>query len=566
MNEGVLVKDLGSTNGTFVGSVRIREGVDHDRAEVLGGPDAHLDRARPASSASTSASAIASAIWSALRRRCAACSACSRRSRTPPLSILILGETGTGKEVVAKSVHDASDRKGGPFVVLDCGSIPASLAESILFGHEKGVFTGATERKKGALAEAHGGTLFLDELGELPLDLQPKLLRVLAERQVKRVGGNTFEPIDVRVLAATRRDLGVGDERRAASAATSSSASRRCASSCPRCASASTICRSSSRRSASASASREAAPIVEDWIEQRLGSLRLAGQRARARERGAGRRDARRHARRDRRRAHARARLRRRRAARGGARRRRSPRPSAARSPRSSASTSRSSRARAKGNVSEMARQSGMERHHVRAYLRKYGIEKGLIRLISRFRRHSFRERDAALRVPADGRAHDRAAPGRCAGGLDPLLALLPGARARRLLLRARGRVAARGAHAGRCSSSRSSRRRSSSLPIVVDEQLVESLTDEEPLARAPRRAAPLGGAAVLRPVDDVAAAPALVRGARRDRPVSPVCCKQCREHGRAARLSVRGRAVPRARRSRAASCTWRSRATRSSS
>jgi DNA-binding NtrC family response regulator len=93
-------------------------------------------------------------------------------------------------------------------VVVDCGSIPPTLAESILFGHEKGAFTGATERRKGALAEADGGTLFLDELGELPVELQPKLLRALSEKQVKRVGGNAFEPIDVRVLAATRRDLG----------------------------------------------------------------------------------------------------------------------------------------------------------------------------------------------------------------------------------------------------------------------------------------------------------------------------------------------------------------------
>jgi DNA-binding NtrC family response regulator len=124
-----------------------------------------------------------------------------------PLSVLVLGETGTGKELVARALHEHSPRKGGPFVVVDCGSIPATLAESILFGHEKGAFTGASERRPGALREAHGGTLFLDELGELPLDLQPKLLRALSERQVKRVGGAQFEPIDVRVIAATRRDL-----------------------------------------------------------------------------------------------------------------------------------------------------------------------------------------------------------------------------------------------------------------------------------------------------------------------------------------------------------------------
>jgi DNA-binding NtrC family response regulator len=124
-----------------------------------------------------------------------------------PLSVLILGETGTGKEVVARALHDASPRAQKPFVVIDCGSIPPTLAESLLFGHERGSFTGANERRKGALAEADGGTLFLDELGELPLEMQPKLLRALAERQVRRVGGNAFEPIDVRVVAATRRDL-----------------------------------------------------------------------------------------------------------------------------------------------------------------------------------------------------------------------------------------------------------------------------------------------------------------------------------------------------------------------
>jgi DNA-binding NtrC family response regulator len=124
-----------------------------------------------------------------------------------PLSVLILGETGTGKELVARAIHDHSPRRDAPFVVLDCGAIPGSLAESILFGHEKGSFTGANERRAGVLAEANGGTLFLDELGELPLEQQPKLLRALSERQVKRVGGTSFDPIDVRVLAATRREL-----------------------------------------------------------------------------------------------------------------------------------------------------------------------------------------------------------------------------------------------------------------------------------------------------------------------------------------------------------------------
>ena len=125
-----------------------------------------------------------------------------------PLGILILGETGTGKELVAKAIHEASGNGAGPLVVVDCASIPPSLAESLLFGHEKGAFTGANDRRKGALAEANGGTLFLDELGELPLELQPKLLRALSEKQVKRLGSAVFEGIDARVVAATRRDLG----------------------------------------------------------------------------------------------------------------------------------------------------------------------------------------------------------------------------------------------------------------------------------------------------------------------------------------------------------------------
>jgi DNA-binding NtrC family response regulator len=292
-------------------------------------------------------------------------------------NVLVLGESGTGKEVVAKSVHDASDRKSGPFVALDCGSIPASLAESILFGHEKGVFTGATERKKGALAEAHGGTLFLDELGELPLELQPKLLRVLAERQVKRVGGNTLEPIDVRVLAATRRDLGVemnaGRFRsdlffRIAQVRVELPALRERLDDLPLLVA--EICKRAGKPAA--------ATVVEDWIERRLGSYDWPGNVRElvnvaqvaatladtpdaiddvltlARDSVADEPQ------------------------RGGG----AAQTAFAEAKRSSIASfereyfTQLSRA-AKGNVSEMARQSGMERHHVRAYLRKYGIEKG---------------------------------------------------------------------------------------------------------------------------------------------------------------------------------------------
>ncbi len=373
VNEGVLVKDLGSTNGTFIGSVRIREGVITTAAEVLVGqtriaiePTSGKQRVDVGF-----ADRFGDLVGSSPKMR--RVFGVLEKVANTALSILILGETGTGKEVVAKSVHDASDRKGGPFVVLDCGSIPASLAESILFGHEKGVFTGATERKKGALAEAHGGTLFLDELGELPLELQPKLLRVLAERQVKRVGGNTLEPIDVRVLAATRRDLGVemnaGRFRsdlffRIAQVRVELPALRERLDDLPLLVA--EICKRAGKP--------EAASVVEDWIDRRLGSYDWPGNvrelvnvtqvaatladtpeaiddvltLARDSVPGEPQR----------------------------------PQTAFAEAKRGSIASfereyfTQLSRA-SKGNVSEMARQSGMERHHVRAYLRKYGIEKG---------------------------------------------------------------------------------------------------------------------------------------------------------------------------------------------
>ncbi len=123
------------------------------------------------------------------------------------VSVIIQGETGTGKELAAKAIHDGSPRVKGPFVVLDCGAIPPNLIESELFGHEKGAFTGAVGSRPGAFERANGGTIFLDELGELRVDLQPKLLRVLENREVRRVGGNQVIEVDVRVIAATNRDL-----------------------------------------------------------------------------------------------------------------------------------------------------------------------------------------------------------------------------------------------------------------------------------------------------------------------------------------------------------------------
>ncbi|MFC6669786.1 sigma-54 dependent transcriptional regulator [Marinobacterium aestuariivivens] len=123
------------------------------------------------------------------------------------VSVLITGESGTGKEVVARSLHDHSGRSGGPFVPVNCGAIPADLLESELFGHEKGAFTGAISSRAGRFELARGGTLFLDEIGDMPLPMQVKLLRVLQERQFERVGGSKTLEADVRILAATHKNL-----------------------------------------------------------------------------------------------------------------------------------------------------------------------------------------------------------------------------------------------------------------------------------------------------------------------------------------------------------------------
>jgi len=124
-----------------------------------------------------------------------------------PSTVLITGESGTGKELVARGIHDLSDRKGAAFVGINCASLPANLLESELFGHEKGAFTNAISRKAGLFEEAHLGTIFLDEIGEMDMAMQAKLLRVLQERTIRRVGGIKDIAIDVRVIAATNRNL-----------------------------------------------------------------------------------------------------------------------------------------------------------------------------------------------------------------------------------------------------------------------------------------------------------------------------------------------------------------------
>ena len=131
----------------------------------------------------------------------------AERVATTDVSVLILGETGTGKELLAQTLHDASERRDGPFIVINCGAIPENLLESELFGHEKGAFTGAIGRKIGKIEAANRGTLFLDEIGDMPLPLQVKILRFLENRSIERVGSTSSIAVDVRVVSATHRKL-----------------------------------------------------------------------------------------------------------------------------------------------------------------------------------------------------------------------------------------------------------------------------------------------------------------------------------------------------------------------
>jgi DNA-binding NtrC family response regulator len=204
---GVILRDLGSKNGTFVGDLRIEAAwlspglvarVGEARLEVVcGGDPQRIDlSATPRFGEALGLSTTMRALFAQLERV-----APSRES------VVLLGETGTGKEILARALHLASPRARGPFVAVDCGAIAASLAESELFGHVRGAFSGAQTDRTGLLVAAHAGTLFLDEIGELPLDLQPKLLRALEIGEVRAIGGNSYKKIDIRVVAASHRNL-----------------------------------------------------------------------------------------------------------------------------------------------------------------------------------------------------------------------------------------------------------------------------------------------------------------------------------------------------------------------
>ena len=203
---GVRVRDLGSRNGTFLGETRIGEVFLLKPTNITVG-DSVMEFA-PTTPEQVNVPDVAEfgplVGASPLMR-----SVFEKLAKASPteLTVLVTGETGCGKELVAAAIHAASPRANKPFVVVDCGAIPATLAESALFGHERGSFTGAVDKRVSPFVEADGGTIFLDELGELPLDVQPKLLRALAEQRIKSVGSNNYRPVNVRVVAATRRDL-----------------------------------------------------------------------------------------------------------------------------------------------------------------------------------------------------------------------------------------------------------------------------------------------------------------------------------------------------------------------
>jgi DNA-binding NtrC family response regulator len=195
------LKDLGSTNGTFVDGMRVQEAeLDAGARVKVGSQDLRLEhdapRALPSLPGLVARDPALRPVLDLLRR-----------AAPSQLPVMILGESGSGKEVAAKAVHELSLRAAGPFVPLNCGAISRELAEAELFGHEKGSFTGAVTSAPGAFGAADGGTLFLDEIGDLPLQLQVKLLRALEAGEVKPVGAPRPRRIDVRIVCATHQDL-----------------------------------------------------------------------------------------------------------------------------------------------------------------------------------------------------------------------------------------------------------------------------------------------------------------------------------------------------------------------
>jgi transcriptional regulator with GAF, ATPase, and Fis domain len=206
---GILVTDLDSTNGTRIGNRRIASAyVEAGETVDVGGTRLRIERQRGRVELPLSG---ATRFGTLLGRSVAARRLFSQLEQvaSADVTVLLLGESGVGKDVSAQALHEIGARAGGPFIVFDCGAAAASVIESELFGHEKGAFTGALDRRNGAFQEAHGGTLFLDEIGELPRELQPKLLRAIDRREVRPVGSDRTRAVDVRIIAATNRNLRV---------------------------------------------------------------------------------------------------------------------------------------------------------------------------------------------------------------------------------------------------------------------------------------------------------------------------------------------------------------------
>ncbi len=203
----LVVRDQQSRNGTFVNGVQV------DRAELQPGAVLMIGRTSLVAVAARGRGAPTATALEALRGHDPAFRKAveqAQRAARSDCSVLILGETGTGKDLVARVIHEGSPRAAGPYVAVNCGGIPRELVGSELFGHERGAFTGATVERDGYFQQAQGGTLFLDELGELPLEQQPHLLRALETRRIRRLGGTVERAVNVRIVAATHRVDGLG--------------------------------------------------------------------------------------------------------------------------------------------------------------------------------------------------------------------------------------------------------------------------------------------------------------------------------------------------------------------
>jgi two-component system, NtrC family, response regulator GlrR len=205
--DGIWIRDLGSRNGTYIEGILVRDGAVPEGGGVRVGSTLLTMQREP--------EAKDVELWPEdhfgrlIGRSMAMRELFATLARVAPTdsSVLVQGETGTGKELVAGALHEASKRAAGPFVVVDCAALPENLLETELFGHARGAFTGADTAREGAIESADGGTVFLDEIGEIPLAVQPKLLRVLEARTVRRVGETQHRKVDVRFIAATHRNL-----------------------------------------------------------------------------------------------------------------------------------------------------------------------------------------------------------------------------------------------------------------------------------------------------------------------------------------------------------------------